>query len=61
MERKENKDNKDEKWKGKIERKKTKNFIYQKKKILNKNSLSRSNPISMQGGDENKWIDKDKN
>ena len=35
------------------EEKRKKNFIYQKK-ILNKNSLARSNSISMQGGDENK-------
>ena len=43
------------------DRKKKKNFIYQEKKNLNKNSLARSNPISMQGGDESKLIDKDKN
>ena len=38
--------------KGKDRRKKK--IIYQKKKILNKNSLARSNPMSMQEGDENK-------
>ena len=34
--------------------KEKKNFIYQKKKILNKNSLARSNSNTMQGGEENK-------
>ena len=33
---------------------KKKKIIYQKKKILNKNSLARSNPMSVQEGDENK-------
>ena len=59
MERKNN-NTKDQEWKGKIGRKKKKLYI-SGKKILNKNSLTRSNPISVQGGDENKLIDKDKN
>ena len=40
--------------KGKDRKKKSKEILYIRKKILNKNSLARSNPISMQGGDENK-------
>ena len=36
------------------ERQEKKKIIYQKKKILNKNSLARSNPMSVQEGDENK-------
>ena len=60
MEKKEK--NKDEKWKREIGRKKkAKKTLYIRKEILNKNSLARSNPISMQGRDENKWIDKGKN
>ena len=53
MKRKE-KSNKDEKLKGKIGRKDTRKShkkLYIRKKILHKNSLARSNPISMQGGD----------
>ena len=43
------------------EKKKQKKTLYIRKEILNKNSLARPNPISMQGRDENKWIDKVKN
>ena len=43
------------------DRKKKKKLYVSGKKNPNKNSLARSNPISMQGGDESKLIDKDKN
>ena len=51
------KNNKDEKIKGKDRKKKKKKLYISEKKILIKNSLARSNSISMQGGNENKWID----